>query len=55
MQTATAVDNSIVGKYRKVVFVENFFSAIKEVHENELLHAGYRKTYEKVIMILFIQ
>ena len=52
MQTATAVDNSIVGKYRKVVFVENFFSAIKEVHEN---HAGYRKTYEKVIMILFIQ
>ena len=37
-----------MGKYRKVAFVEDFYSTIKEVHEKELLHAGYRKTYEKV-------
>ena len=41
-------DNSIMGKYKKVVFVEDMFDVITEVHEKELLHAGYRKTYEKV-------
>ncbi len=35
-----------MGKYRKVIFVEDFYSAIKEVHEKELLNAGYHKTYE---------
>jgi len=39
----------IMGRYRKVAFVEDFYSAIKEVHEKELLHAGYHKTYEKVM------
>ena len=34
-----------------MVFVEKFYSAIKEVHENELLHAGYCKTYEKVYYV----
>lgn len=38
-------DNSILGKYRKVGFVEDFYSTLKAVHEKELLHAGYHKTY----------
>ena len=41
-------DNTIMGKYKKVVFVEDFYSTIKEVHEKELFHAGYHKTHEKV-------
>ena len=35
-------------KYKKVLFIEDFFVAIKEIHEKVLLHAGYHKTYEKV-------
>ena len=42
-----------MGKYRKVAFVEDFYSTSKEVHEKELLHAGYRKTYEKVVNLNF--
>ena len=46
-------DNSTVGKYRKVVFVEDFYSKLKDVHEMELLHAGYHKTYEKVLSLKY--
>lgn len=41
-------DNSILGQYRKVVYVEDFFKTIQDVHEKELLHAGYKKTFEKI-------
>ena len=41
-------DNSLMGSFRRVVFLEDFYKTIKEVHDNELLHAGYHKTYEKV-------
>ena len=37
-----------MGKYKKVEFVEDFYSTIKKVHEKELFHAGYHMTYEKV-------
>lgn len=41
-----------MAKYKKVVVVEDFFRAIKEVHDNVLLHAGYHKTYIKVHLLL---
>ena len=31
-----------------MLFIEDLFGAIKEVHDKVLLHAGYHKTYEKV-------
>ena len=41
-------DNSVLGKCRNEVYVEEFFDALQEVHSMQLLHAGYRKTFEKV-------
>lgn len=38
-------DKSLMGS---AVFLEDFYKTINEVHDNELLHAGYHKTYEKV-------
>ena len=35
-------------QYRKIVFVEEFYSTIKQVDFEELLHAGYKKTFEKI-------
>ena len=32
-----------------MVFVEDYFETLRSVHEKELLHAGYKKTYDKVI------
>ena len=28
--------------------MEDFYCTIRDVHEKDLLHAGYKKTYEKV-------
>ena len=39
--------NSILGKFRKVVFVEGFLETLTAVHEKELLHAGYKKNDER--------
>ena len=47
-------DNSVLGKCRKMVFVEDFYSVISEVHDKDLMHAGYRKTYQKVCRHIFI-
>ena len=44
-------DNSVLGNCRKVVCVEEFSNTLQEVHGKELLHAGYKKTYEKVCVI----
>ena len=38
-----------LGENRRVAFVEEFYGLIQEVHEKELLHAGYKKTFNKVI------
>ena len=46
-----AEDNSILGQFRRVVFIDDFYKTIKDVHEKELLHAGYHKTYEKVSLL----
>ena len=45
-----AVDNSLLKQYIEglYVFVEEFCSTIKQVHFEEPLHAGYKKTFEKV-------
>ena len=41
-------DNTAPDKYRRVAHVEEFYEIIREVHEKDLLHAGYKKTFEKV-------
>jgi hypothetical protein len=41
-------DNTALGENRRVAFVEEFYGLIQEVHEKELLHAGYKKTFNKV-------
>lgn len=38
-----------MGRYRKVIWIEDFYFTIKEVHDKELLHAEHHKTYEKVV------
>ena len=34
-------------QYHRIVFVEEFYNTIKQVHFEELLHASYKKTFEK--------
>ena len=45
-------DNTLMVKYKKVLFVEDFledfFEDIKEVHEKVVLRVGNHKPYEKV-------
>ena len=43
-------DNSVLGQYRRVAYVDEFYSIIHDVHEKDLLHAGYKKTFDKVSM-----
>lgn len=40
-------DNSILGQYRRIAYVEEFYQIIHDAHGKELLHAGYKKTLEK--------
>ena len=35
-----------------MVFVEDFYTVVHEVHEKELFHAGHHKTNEKVGLII---
>jgi len=44
--------NSLLHQYCHVVYVEEFYHTIKQIHCDELLHAGYRKTFEKVCIQL---
>ncbi|KAL5509496.1 hypothetical protein EMCRGX_G004883 [Ephydatia muelleri] len=41
-------DNTALDKYRRVAHVEEFYDIIRDVHEKELLHGGYKKTFDKV-------
>lgn len=40
-----------MGKYRKVAFVEEFYTLIRDVHEKELHYAGYENGYENCTML----
>eukprot|EP00731_Ephydatia_muelleri_P021475 Em0014g66a len=41
-------DNTALDKYRRVAHVEEFYDIIRDVHEKELLHGGYKKTFDKI-------
>ena len=41
-------DNTALDKYRRVAHVEEFYDIIRDVHEKELLHGGYKKAFDKV-------
>ena len=41
-------DNTALDKYRRVAHVEELYDIIRDVHEKELLHGGYKKTFDKV-------
>ena len=41
-------DNSVLGQYRRIAYVEEFYQIIRDVHDKDLLHAGYKKTFDKV-------
>ena len=41
-------DNTALDKYRRVAHVEEFYDIIRDVHEKELLHGGYKKMFDKV-------
>ena len=45
-------DTSVLGQYRRVAYVEEFYSIVHDIHERGLLHAGYKKTFEKVGKII---
>jgi hypothetical protein len=36
-----------------VVFVEDFYTVVHEVHEKELFHAGHHKTNEKIMSMYY--
>ena len=38
----------MLNQHYRVVYVEEFYHTIKQIHDDELMHAGYKKTYEKV-------
>eukprot|EP00731_Ephydatia_muelleri_P032771 Em0024g315a len=42
-------DNTALDKYRRVAHVEEFYDIIRDVHEKELLHGGYKKTFDKLV------
>eukprot|EP00731_Ephydatia_muelleri_P033390 Em0028g65a len=44
-------DNTALDKYRRVAHVEEFYDIIRDVHEKELLHGGYKKTFDKIDLI----
>eukprot|EP00731_Ephydatia_muelleri_P005386 Em0002g1562a len=44
-------DNTALDKYRRVAHVEEFYDIIRDVHEKELLHGGYKKTFDKIDFI----
>eukprot|EP00731_Ephydatia_muelleri_P024213 Em0016g484a len=44
-------DNTALDKYRRVAHVEELYDIIRDVHEKELLHGGYKKTFDKVFYI----
>ena len=39
---------SVLGKFIRVICVEDFYSAIHNIHGKELLHAGYKETFMMV-------
>ena len=41
-------DNSLLNQYYRVV---EFFNTIQHIYCNELLHAGYKKTFEKELLL----
>ena len=43
-------DNSVLGQYHRVAYVNEFYSIIHDVHEKDLLHAAYKMTFDKVSM-----
>ena len=45
-------DNSLLHQHYRVVYVEEFYDTIKQIHCDELLHVGYRKTFEKVAICM---
>ena len=38
-------DNTALDKYRRVAHVEEFYEIIRDVHEKDVLHGGYKKRY----------
>ena len=43
-------DPTILASWRRVVFVEDLFDVIKEVHCREKGHVGLKKTLDEVMM-----
>lgn len=41
-------DTTILGKWRKVAFVEDFFQIIRDVHATSKGHIGVKKTVDEV-------
>ena len=37
----------LAGKFRMVIYVEDYWNTLMEVHDKQLFHAGYRKTFHK--------
>ena len=44
-------DPTILGNWRRVAFVEEFFDIIQEIHCREKGHIGSKKTVEEVGML----
>ena len=38
--------------HRKVAVVEDFFTILKQVHDADCLHAGSKKTYAQVCLMI---
>ena len=41
-------DRTLMKGYRRVAFVEEFWDILKQIHNNNGLHAGVKKTFARV-------
>ena len=41
-------DNSVLGQNWRIAYVEEVYQIIRDVYDKDLLHAGYKKTFNKV-------
>ena len=44
--TFIGLEDNALETYRRVAHVEGFYEIIHEVHEKDLVHAGYKMTFE---------
>lgn len=48
-------DRTIMKGFRRVAIVEDFYVILRQVHDKDCVHAGYKKTYARVIISYYFE